>query len=84
MARTLKPDAILMDLDLPLMDGFEATRAIKEDVATAGIPVIALTGHVSPSDVAKAATAGFDGYETKPIAYTRLMEKVNRFIEDGV
>lgn len=75
------PDLILMDLDMPGVDGWEATRRIKADPVTAAIPIIALTGHTTEGNVARAVTLGFNGYEIKPITYSRLMEKVNGFLE---
>ncbi len=70
------PDLILMDMSLPLVDGWEATRRLKADPATAGIPVIALTAHAMASDEQKARDAGCDDFDTKPIELTRLLEKM--------
>jgi two-component system cell cycle response regulator DivK len=81
MARAEAPDLILMDLDLPVVDGWEATRCVKADPATSGIPVLALSAHTSESDVSRAAAAGCVGYETKPISYNRLMQRVNQLLE---
>jgi CheY-like chemotaxis protein len=76
LAASVNPDLILMDLNLPELDGWEATRRIRANQATARIPIIALTAHVQREDVAKALEAGCDGYETKPVAYERLMNKI--------
>lgn len=70
------PDLILMDLDMPVMDGRTATRLLKSDPKTFKIPIIVLTAHASPEDVAEAAVAGCHGYETKPIVLRRLVERI--------
>jgi CheY-like chemotaxis protein len=70
-----------MDLSLPELDGWEATRRIKADPVTARIPIIALTAHAMVEDVVKAREAGCDVYETKPVNYTRLMAKIETLIE---
>ena len=70
------PDLILMDLVLPGMDGWEASRRIREDPKTFRIPIIALTAHAFTDEVAKAVEAGIDSYELKPVVYKRLMEKI--------
>jgi len=80
MASTTKPDLILMDLSLPVMDGWEATRQIKADPATQGIPVIALTAHAMAGDEVKAREAGCDDYDTKPVNFKRLLEKMASFL----
>ncbi len=71
-----KPDLILMDMSLPVLDGWEATRRIKADPATRGIPVIALTAHAMSDDRDKAVAAGCDDYDTKPVDLPRLLEKI--------
>ena len=71
------PDVILMDLDLPVIDGWEATRRIKSDAATRHIPVIALTAHAMSGSREKALAAGCDEFDTKPIEFDRLMQKIN-------
>ena len=70
------PDLILMDLSLPELDGWEATRQIRANPVTAAIPIIALTAHAFAEEVQQALDAGCNQYETKPLAYRRLMKKV--------
>jgi two-component system cell cycle response regulator DivK len=70
------PDLILMDLNLPGMDGWEAARLIKSKPETAHVPIIALTALRLSGDVGKALGAGIDAYETKPLVYQRLMKKI--------
>jgi two-component system cell cycle response regulator DivK len=72
------PDVILMDMSLPIMDGWEATRRLKADPTTQAIPVIALTAHAMSGDREKALAAGCDDYDTKPIEFVRLLEKVEQ------
>jgi len=83
MATSTSPDIILMDLSLPVMDGWEATRQIKADPATQGIPVIALTAHAMSGDEVKAREAGCDDYDTKPVNLNRLLEKIGSFLGSG-
>ncbi|MFM7374418.1 MAG: response regulator [Chthoniobacterales bacterium] len=80
MARSEKPDLILMDMSLPVMDGWTATQAIKADAELAKIPVIALTAHAMAGDREKAMGAGCDDYDTKPIELPRLLEKIGKFL----
>ena len=79
-ASSLNPDLILMDLSLPVLDGWGATKAIKENTDTANIPVIALTAHAMAGDREKAIEAGADEYDTKPIDLKRLLSKIKSFI----
>jgi two-component system, cell cycle response regulator DivK len=74
------PDLILMDLSLPEINGWEATRLLKKNEATQGIPVIALTAHGLKSDREKGLAAGCDDYEIKPVDLRRLMEKIERLL----
>ena len=76
MSKTEKPDIVLMDMGLPVMNGWEATRAIKADPATQHMPVIALTAHSMAGDREKAMEAGCDDYDTKPVELPRLLEKM--------
>ena len=79
-ARAERPDLILMDMSLPVMDGWAATQAIKADAELAKIPVIALTAHAMAGDREKAMAAGCDDYDTKPIELPRLLEKIGKFL----
>lgn len=82
-AVTQKPDLILMDMSLPVLDGWEATRRIKADPATQSIPVIALTAHAMSDDREKAFAAGCDDYDTKPVELPRLLEKIESLLAGG-
>ena len=79
-ARSGRPDLILMDMSLPLLDGWEATRRLKADPATRGIPVIALTAHAMASDREQAVDAGCDDYDTKPVEIDRLLLKMHALL----
>jgi two-component system, cell cycle response regulator DivK len=80
LARSEQPDLILMDMSLPIVDGWEATRRLKADPATRAIPIIALTAHAMADDRDKALEAGCDGYDTKPIELPRLLEKIESLL----
>lgn len=71
------PDVILMDLDLPVIDGWEATRRLKRAAATRDIPIIALTAHAMLGSREQALAAGCDEFDTKPVDFDRLMQKIN-------
>ena len=77
MAISEQPDIILMDLGLPLLDGWEATRRIKAAEATRHIPIIVLTAHAMPEDRARAFAAGCDDFDTKPVEFNRLLGKIH-------
>jgi two-component system, cell cycle response regulator DivK len=81
LARATTPDLILMDISLPVLDGWEATRQIKAAPETERIPVIALTAHAMASDRQKSIEAGCDDYEPKPIDFTRLMGKMQALLK---
>ena len=83
MASSANPDIILMDLSLPIMDGWEATRQLKMNSATQNIPVIALTAHAMSGDEVKAREAGCDDYDTKPVNLNRLLEKIENLLGSG-
>jgi CheY-like chemotaxis protein len=80
-ARTETPALILMDMSLPGIDGWEATRRIKADPQTSGIPVIALTAHALTSDRDQALAAGCDDFDTKPVEFTRLLAKIETLLK---
>ena len=80
MSKSENPDLILMDLSLPVMDGWEATSTIKADEDTKDIPIIVLTAHAMAGDREKALEAGADEYDTKPIEFKRLLGKIKDFI----
>ena len=79
-ATNQKPDLILMDLNLPILDGWEATRQITANEEAAGIPIIALTAHAMAGDQKKAMEAGCDDYDTKPVELPRLLEKIGALL----
>lgn len=80
LATSEMPDLILMDMSLPILDGWEATRQVKTNPATANIPVIALTAHAMAQDKADALAAGCDEFDTKPVELPRLMGKINALL----
>jgi CheY-like chemotaxis protein len=79
-ARTGAPDLVLMDMSLPVLDGWEATRQLKADPQTRQIPVIALTAHAMADDREKALAAGCDEYDTKPVEFARLLGKIQALL----
>lgn len=80
LARSDMPDLILMDISLPVMGGWEVTRLLKADNATRHIPIIALTAHAWVTDREKALEAGCDDYDTKPVEFARLSEKIENLL----
>ena len=80
MARESSPDLVLMDVSIPVMDGWQATATLKADPATARIPVIALTAHALPADRERAQEVGCDGYLAKPVEPRRVLAEVRRFL----
>lgn len=80
MAATHRPDLVLMDMSLPVVNGWDATRSLKADDQLRSIPVIALTAHAMASDRDKALEAGCDDYDTKPIELPRLLEKIEKLM----
>ena len=80
MVKSSRPDLILMDMSLPVVDGWEATRRLKADPATSDIPVIALTAHAMASDREKALEAGCDAYETKPVELPSLLAAIEKLL----
>ena len=79
-ARALKPDLILMDMSLPVVDGWEATRRLKAEPKTRAIPVIGLTAHSMAGDREKVLAAGCDDYDTKPVEMPRLLQKIEALL----
>lgn len=81
MACSETPELILMDISLPVMDGWEATTQLKQSPITQTTPVIALTAHAMAGDREKSLKAGFDDYDTKPIDFQRLLKKIDSLLE---
>ena len=79
-AQTLLPDLVLMDISLPKMDGYEATRILRSQEPTRGIPIIALTAHAMTSDREKAMEAGCTDFESKPVEFQRLLAKIQGYL----
>ncbi len=84
MALSIEPDLVLMDMSLPIIDGWEATRQIKASARTAQIPVIALTAHAMTGDREKCLAAGCDEYDTKPIEFSRLLGKIQALLNPTI
>jgi len=82
LARSAAPDLILMDINLPILDGWEATRIIRAADQTSGIPIIALTAHALTSDRQKTLEAGCDDYHTKPVELPRLLNQIETLLQD--
>jgi len=82
LASSASPDLILMDMSLPVVDGWEATRRIKSEPATSGIPLIALTAHAMASDREKCFAAGCDDFDTKPVEFERLLGKISALLKN--
>ncbi len=76
LAASEQPDLILMDMILPVLDGWEVARRLKADAKTSGLPIIALTAHVMAGDREKALEAGCDDYDVKPVEFDRLLQKI--------
>ncbi|HKH92315.1 MAG TPA: response regulator [Gemmatimonadaceae bacterium] len=83
LARTVQPDLILMDISIPRMDGWEATRILRRDSRTSAIPIIALTAHALADDRERAAEVGFSSYLAKPIEPRVVVAEVRRWIGEG-
>ncbi len=83
LAKAERPDLILMDLGLPVMDGWEASRRLKSDDRTSNIPVIALSAHAMSNDKAEALEAGCDEYDVKPVEWGRLLMKIRALLPPG-
>jgi two-component system, cell cycle response regulator DivK len=83
MAESEAPDLVLMDMSLPMLDGWEAARRLKAAPETRSIPIIALTAHAMVGDREKAIEAGCDDYDTKPVEFPRLLEKIEAILAKG-
>ncbi|MEO6994315.1 MAG: response regulator [Lacunisphaera sp.] len=81
LAKSGAPDLILMDMSLPVIDGWEATKLLKADALTKNIPIIALTAHAMDSDRVKALESGCDDFDTKPVELTRLLAKIEELLK---
>lgn len=83
LAKKSLPDLILMDMGLPVLDGWEATRQLKADPKTKNIPVLALTAHSMVGDRKRTLEAGCDDYDTKPVDFPRLIEKIEKLLSNS-
>ncbi|MCA9962986.1 MAG: response regulator [Anaerolineales bacterium] len=83
LAKKEKPDIILMDMSLPVLDGWEATRRLKADPETAVIPIIALTAHALAEDLDRCLEAGCNSYETKPVNFNKLLSKIQSLVQES-
>ena len=83
MAQSVEPDLILMDMSLPVVDGWEAARRLKASRETQAIPIIALTAHAMVGDREKAIEAGCDDYDIKPVEFQRLVDKIDALLNKG-
>ena len=81
LTKSLMPDLVLMDMSLPIIDGWTATGILKSDSTTSHIPIIALTAHAMEGDRQKCLEAGCDDFDTKPIEFKRLLEKINHWLQ---
>ena len=81
LTKSLMPDLILMDMSLPIIDGWTATGILKSDSTTSHIPIIALTAHAMEGERQKCLEAGCDDFDTKPIEFKRLLEKINHWLQ---
>lgn len=81
MAGSERPDLILLDMSLPILDGWEVARRIKAAAETRGIPIVALTAHAMAGDEARARSAGCDDFDTKPVDFDRLLSKIGSLLE---
>ncbi len=84
LARSHNPDLILMDMSLPVLDGWQATQQLKATPETSSIPIIALTAHAMAGDRAKCLEVGCDDYDTKPVEFSRLLSKIQALLEKKV
>jgi two-component system, cell cycle response regulator DivK len=84
MARQTLPHLILMDMSLPVMDGWEASRRLKSGPETSAIPIVALTAHAMSGDRERALAAGCDDYDTKPVEFPRLLLKIETLLNPGI
>ena len=83
LAKSAKPDLILMDISIPHMDGWEATKILRQDPATSATPIIALTAHALPDDRERAAQVGFTAYLAKPVEPRAVVQEVKRWLGNG-